>query len=420
MRIGIQGWGSEGDLRPLVALAARLRREGLAPRLVLTPIDGRDYGPLCRSLDVPLKVVPERMAVTLPELVRAAKSSDPTKLSRAVLELTFFPYLEAMYAAAVECCASCDVVVGGSSAWYVKAAALHARVPFVAVHYYPGIVPSRVAPAPGFPAWRWLNRPAWALLRAMMDMGFRGPAAKFFAQKGLPPIRHAIPDALFSERLNLLAASPAFWPPAPDWTDVHRVCGDFVMPDAVESWAPSATLRAFIDAGPTPVLLSLGSMEHMAPERARALLTESARWAKVRAIIQTKTTDLERHDGDLYLVPWAPHRRLAPLCSAVVHHGGAGTTHAALRAGKPSVVLPFIFEQKLWARRLREVGAADELISFWNATPAKVGEAIRRAIESEPLRHRASDLAAAMAKEDGTGVAARLLLGVVEPRRASS
>jgi sterol 3beta-glucosyltransferase/vancomycin aglycone glucosyltransferase len=90
-------------------------------------------------------------------------------------------------------------------------------------------------------------------------------------------------------------------------------------------------------------------------------------------------------------------------------HGGAGTTHAVLRAGQPSVVLPFIFEQQLWARRLQQVGAGGKFVSFWNATPENVAARIRQAIESEPMRHKALELASAMAPEDGTGVATRLL-----------
>src|SRR5450631_3396333 len=109
MRVGLQGWGSEGDLRPLIALAARLRKSGHEARAVLTPIDGKDYGPLCESLGVALKVVPERMAITLQQLVREASSPDPTKLMTAVLDRTFYPYLEAMYAASLDLCADSDV-----------------------------------------------------------------------------------------------------------------------------------------------------------------------------------------------------------------------------------------------------------------------------------------------------------------------
>ncbi len=412
MRIGLQGWGSEGDLRPLIALAARIRKSGHEARLVLTPIDGKDYLPLCESLGISLQTVPERMDLTLQQLVRNAKSSDPTKLMTAVLDLTFNPYLEAMYTAALDLCAASDVVVGSNPCWLVKAACLRAGVPFVSLDYIPALVPSREVPPVIFPAWRWLARPAWALTHVMMDMAFTKAPRKFFAEKGLPTIRHAIPDVVFSDRLNLHAASPSFWPPAPDWPDIHCTCGELLMPLEAEAWAPSTALRAFLEEGSEPVLLTLGSWEHMAAERVQKLLMASARHAKTRAIIQTKTSNDEVRDGDLFILPWAPHRRLVPSCSVVVHHGGAGTTHMALRAGKPSVVLPFIIEQRLWAKRVEQVGAGTGL-SFWKATPEKVGAMIREAVDSASLQRGASDMAKAMAGEDGSGIATRRLEGLV-------
>jgi hypothetical protein len=137
MRIGIQGWGSEGDLRPLIALAARLRARGHATRLVLTPVDGKDYAPLCTATGVPLQVIPESTAFSLERLVRDGGSADFTKVLRAVLDLGFTPFVDAMHAAALDLCAASDVVVGGSSSWYVKAAAIASNVPYVAVDYYP-------------------------------------------------------------------------------------------------------------------------------------------------------------------------------------------------------------------------------------------------------------------------------------------
>jgi sterol 3beta-glucosyltransferase len=408
MRVGIQGWGSEGDLRPLLALAARLGAEGHAAELVLTPVDGNDYAPSCRALGVPLRCVPESAPMTLQQLVREAKSADPSKLVKAVLELTFYPYLDAMYEAALALCARSDVVIGGSSSWVVKAAALASGVPFVSLHYYPGVVPSRVVPPAIFPNWRWLARPGWALLGLLMDLAFRGPGRKFFAQKGLPPIHHAIPDLLFSDRLNLLAASPSFWPPAPDWSRAFCVSGELVMPRSDE-WQPSAELSAFLHAGDAPVLMSLGSMEHLAPARARELLIASARSAGVRAIIQSKASPSEGREGDLYFLPWAPHDQLAARCSVFVHHGGAGTSHAALRAGLPSLVLPFIFEQGLWAKRLRQLGAAGAAISFWRARPERVAAALRTTLASSPRRAHAQRLSRAMQDEDGAATAIQRL-----------
>jgi UDP:flavonoid glycosyltransferase YjiC (YdhE family) len=408
MRVGIQGWGSEGDLRPLIALAARLRSSGHEVSLVVTPVDGKDYGPLCQALGVSLTTVPERMRVTLQQIVREASSADPTKAITKVLALTFDPYVPEMYEAACALGARSDVLVAGPTCWTLKAGAIATRTPYAVVNYVPGLVPSRIVPPDIFPPWRWLARPAWALLRLLMDLAFVAAPRKFFAAKGLPPIRHAIPDVVFSERLNLHAASPSFWPPAPDWPDTHSVCGEFVMPGAAEPWTPSPALREFLGEGPPPVLLTLGSWEHMVTERGKELLLASARASGLRAIVQTKRSEIEARDRDTFVLPWAPHRELAPRCCAVVHHGGAGTTHMALRAGKPALVLPFILEQRMWAKRVERAGAGRSL-SFWKATPERVGALLRDVAGSQAFRDGAERMAAAMSQEDGAGVATRRL-----------
>jgi UDP:flavonoid glycosyltransferase YjiC (YdhE family) len=408
MRIGMQGWGSEGDLRPMLAFAARLREQGHVPRLVLTSVDGVDYATSAEPLGIACQLVPGQLPVTLQELARDARHGNPTKLMHALLARTFYPFLEESYAAALALCAQSDVVIGGSSSWVLKAAAEVARVPFVSLHYYPGVVPSRIVPPAIFPNWRWLARPGWALLSLLMDLALAGPARKFFARKGLTSMRHVIPDLLFSARLNLLAASPSFFPPAPDWSGAFRVTGELRAP-ALARWRPSTELSDFLARGEKPILMSLGSMEHMAPARSRELLIASARAAGVRAIIQSKSAHGEGQDRDLYFLRWAPHERLAPLCSAFVHHGGAGTSHAALRAGLPSLVLPFIFEQGLWAKQLRRVGAAPKARSFWSARPAQVAGLIREALTTEKLRARANQLARALDSEDGALTATRHL-----------
>ena len=173
------------------------------------------------------------------------------------------------------------------------------------------------------------------------------------------------------------------------------VCGDIIVDEKDEPWKPSPALAEFLE-GPTPVLMSLGSMEHLAPDRARDLLVASARAAKVRAIVQTKREAEEGRDGDLFFAPWIPHRHILSRCAAMLHHGGAGTTHAAARAGLPSVVLPFIMEQRLWGSRLAQLDA--------------VAKDIHRAIA---MKNGAVEVAASMAREEpGVLVAARAITKV--------
>ncbi len=358
-----------------------------------------------------MRVVPEGAVVTVDEIVREHPDAGPTKILEAVIARAFRPYVDAMYEAGRELCKRSDVVIGTSSSWPLKAAAMSVGVPFAVVDYMP-VVPSRVVPPTGLANWGPLNGLRWVVLNRMLDMAFLRDPAALFEKVGLPKPKHAA-DVIHSGVLDLHAASPAICPPAPDWGASHVVCGELAVDERDEPWTPSPALAEFLESGP-PVLMSLGSMEHMAPDRARDLLVASARAAKVRALVQTKREREEGRDGDLFFVPWIPHRHILPRCAAVVHHGGAGTTHAAARAGLPSVVLPFIMEQRFWGMRLAQLGAAAAPRSFWKAKPDAVARDLHRAIA---MKRSAGELADSMAREEpGVDVAARAVTARFEHR----
>lgn len=205
-------------------------------------------------------------------------------------------------------------------------------------------------------------------------------------------------------------------PPAPDWGPQHQVTGALELPEHAVDWTPSAALRKYLGEGPAPVLMSLGSMEHLAPRRAHGLMTEAAGAAGVRAIIQSKRLTEERREGGLYFLPWAPHGALLQHCSLMVHHGGAGTTHAALQAGRPALVVPFIMEQQLWGGRLRQAGAGENVGSFWKLTAERLGARIRRALGDAGLRDRAAKLGAELNQERGGATATHLIERLVAQR----
>ncbi|MGC4114765.1 MAG: hypothetical protein QM765_09175 [Myxococcales bacterium] len=137
-------------------------------------------------------------------------------------------------------------------------------------------------------------------------------------------------------------------------------------------------------------------------------MTGAAKAAGVRAIVQTKVGE-EGRDGDVYFLRWAPHEVVVPRCSAMVVHGGAGTTHAALKGGVPAIPVPFIFEQSAWGGLLHKAGAATKPLNFWKATPARLAANIRQATTSQAMQQKAKELAAIAAQEDGTGDAVKAL-----------
>jgi sterol 3beta-glucosyltransferase len=123
--------------------------------------------------------------------------------------------------------------------------------------------------------------------------------------------------------------------------------------------------------------------------------------------------------ADLFTLDFAPHDWLFPRCAAVVHHGGAGTTHAALRAGRPAVVCPFFGDQPFWGWRVAEVGAGPQPIPQ-RALAAPDGAdrlaAALRAALTPAMQSRAAAFAALMRAEDGVAAAVTHLLPYFEAR----
>jgi hypothetical protein len=150
MRVGLQAWGSDGDVRPVIALAAGLVRRGHSVRVVATSVDQTDYRPLCSALNVPLEMVPPRVSVDLASLSRAARGND-RKLLAALLDVALMPFVTELSSAAERLCAGSDLVVGHFMSWPLRAVAQRVGRTHVGFVPWPGMVPStRLAP-PGAP-----------------------------------------------------------------------------------------------------------------------------------------------------------------------------------------------------------------------------------------------------------------------------
>ena len=412
MRIGLQTWGSEGDIRPVVALAEALVARGHCVELVVTLL-GTVELPASRDglliTQVPAGPPADLAAFT----ARLGPQPSSWGMLKALFRELFIPLIPEMEIAAARLVANNDLLIGHFAVHPLQAAARGARKPYASVMYMPGLIPTALQPPHPLPnLGRRLNPWLWRLAGWKLDRELLAVCRESFTRVGLP-LAHILPDAWTSPTLNLVAASPAFWPPPSDWPAQHRMTGEFISARPLD--ALPEQLEAFLRAGDPPLYLGLGSPQQCRPEEATALLAEAARLSGRRAIVRSLAAAHPPWtvSGNILWGGPVDHRALFPRCAAVVHHGGAGTTHAAARAGVPAVAVTFLDEQGAWAGALRRAGIAPKHLHYRQATPLRLAQRISEALRPERCA-AARQVAQSMRQENGTATACHLLEALLD------
>jgi UDP:flavonoid glycosyltransferase YjiC (YdhE family) len=198
---------------------------------------------------------------------------------------------------------------------------------------------------------------------------------------------------------TFIAASPEVIPPPSDYPSHVHVTG-FLFLDQSADWTPDPNLSNFLDAGEPPVYIGFGSMTGHASEDA-ALLIDALDGR--RAVISQGWSDMHSSNlpDSVYLLKSAPHDWLFPRMSAVVHHGGAGTLAASLRAGVPILVIPHLADQFYFGRRVHELGAGPKPIPRRKLNAPLLKSALDDLLETETFHSESERLGRKIQKEDG-------------------
>jgi UDP:flavonoid glycosyltransferase YjiC (YdhE family) len=312
-------------------------------------------------------------------------------------------------------CATADVAVGHFLAQPLRLAAEKRGLPFASVVFWPGIVPDPMRPPEGVPGLgRIGNSLLWRLVFDQLKRTLIGGYRALYRTNGRA-IPASFADIWHSPRLNLIACSAALWPDARIGAP-HRFCGHWSTPSLLASEPLPAEVESFLSSGEPPVLLTFGSSGQIDPVGSEALLVEIAERSGLRAIVQLGPGGAHRSmSGRMCFAGSTNHARLLPRCAATLHHGGAGTTHAVLAAGRPSVVVGFMEEQIAWGRRLLSRGVCGGVFRWRPAKPAQMASALRRAALDPAMRARAEALGKSVANEDGVASA----VGAIEALAAS-
>jgi UDP:flavonoid glycosyltransferase YjiC (YdhE family) len=417
MRVTIPTSGSRGDVQPYVALGAGLRGSGWDVCLATHA----DFEPLVRGHELdffPLLGSGQSLQASETGDRMLQSGGNPFTFLREFARLRRPLVADLMHNCRLACRDADLILLSNTELFIGQAVAEKLRLPTVWASLQP-TTPTRYRPNflfPEKPPWlhdggaynlltHWVAGEAlWQLMRPAVNRARHEVL-------GLPPAPFVGPARQFlSPPLSLDGYSPLVVPPASDWNARHHVTGYWFLDDGAR-WQPPADLAAFLAGGPPPVYVGFGSMHNRDAKEVTQLVLEALALAGQRGVLLLGWGGLRPVRGCDCAFPLesVPHDWLFPRVAAVVHHGGAGTTAAGLRAGVPSLVIPYMSDQPFWGRRVRELGVGPEPIPRKELTAERLAEGIRRAVTDPDMRRRAAALGGGIRAEDGVGRAVELL-----------
>lgn len=204
--------------------------------------------------------------------------------------------------------------------------------------------------------------------------------------------------------------SPHLVPPPADYPDHAHITGPWIA-DTDPGWTPPADLARFLDAGEPPVYVGFGSMgfgkgADLRTARIVRAVTDRGR----RIVLATGWGGLtDKGSEHVHVLRAVPHDWLFPRTAAVIHHGGSGTTHLGLRAGRPTLICPFIGDQPFWGDRVRRLGAGPAPIPSRKINDARLAPAIDQLLDDHDLQRSAARLGHQLRTENGVARAVAII-----------
>ncbi len=413
MRLTILAHGSRGDVQPYLALGLGFQRAGHTVRLA-APEMFRSFV-VARGLEfAPLAGDPTRLLAASGD--RANVRANPLRQVQVLLDYAI-PFAAQLMSDVQHACQDADVIIHSMLTCIAgHQVALERRCLDFSALVFPILSRTCVFPNPMFPslpmggAYNRLTHDLFAnMFWQLSRLGYawvrrRCPALPRLSKETWPfgPDEPTIPI--------LYGMSPHVFPKPQDWNQKTHVAGYWFL-DEGRSWQPPTDLVDFVETGRPPVYIGFGSVISRAAHKLTAIVLEALQQTGQRGVLQAgwgglETTNLPKH---VFELDSAPFDWLFPRMAAVVHHGGIGTTAESLRAGLPTIVVPFIADQPFWGRRVHQLGAGPKPIPFNRLSARNLAEAIDAATSDQAMRQCASNVGRSIRSEDGIGNAVNII-----------
>jgi rhamnosyltransferase subunit B len=407
-RILITSWGSYGDVYPYVGLALALREQGHRPVLATAEF----YRALIESLGLEFHPVGPRIDPNDRALIE--RVLDPVRGSDVLLKDILMPAVRSDYAALDAAARNADLIVTHPITFAAPIVAQARRLLWVStvlapMSFFSATDVPVLAPAPFLAhlgrLGPWYGRMLASFARRT-TYAWMTPVFELRRETGLPPGEHPLFEGQFSPTLTLALFSRVLAEPQPDWPANVCVTG-FVFYNGPEVLQPE--LDAFLNAGPPPVVFTLGTSAVAAAGRFYEESVDAVTRLGVRAVLLTGGFEQNRPRRTLpagvMLVDRAPHQLLFPRAAAIVHQGGAGTLAQSLRAGKPMLVVPHAHDQPDNAARVMRLGVARTVLPP-KYRGARVAKELDRLLADTRIAVRAAEVASGVRNEGGAAAAA--------------
>ena len=309
-----------------------------------------------------------------------------------------------------------DAILFSSLALYVAlTVARELNKPAIGLWLQP-ISPTREFPAPMMPPLKlpgWMNLLTYSLLRRHLRRWLgKGTDAACEQAFGHTPSKKTSFDFPL-----LYGISPQLVTQPSDWPRTDQLCGQWTLP--TPNWHPPVALGEFLRAGPPPIYVGFGSGSSFL--RKKRLMPLIAAIAGRRALFYPGWSKIDANvlPNNFFVLGDTPHDWLFPQTAMVIHHGGAGTTHSAARAGVPQIVLPFGADQHFWAHAAANAGGAPK---YFKGTETNVDRlaAMINYCERKDVRLKAKLLGAAISRETGIANTVQVLASLISNQSSYS
>ncbi|MBN2485672.1 MAG: glycosyltransferase family 1 protein [Bacteroidales bacterium] len=401
MKIGIQTWGSRGDINPWIALGQGLQQAGHDVCLYYTSsLSAIDLSGFSSDGLTVVSTIEFSDSTNIYAKIKARKiyQMDMFEIDSYMRNEIFEPFKNEIIRACEKLCESCELIISNPILYQVHTIAEKHKVPLIYV-----LVDNYFTP------YNALGHYADNAMNSIMGEQIN----LFREQYGLPRVRNVRADVYNSNILNLLAYSHIFGKEQEHWDSKYKICGYLRISHPHNITIPES-LADFLEMGSKPVFFSMGSIAFFEGNNFEILdiFLEAINLCKCRAIIQADWNSINcqiPQNPNIYAISYLPHELIFPHCLGVVHHGGAGTTHTCLFEGVPSVVIAYAWDQFYWGHELVKLGASPGMLKRKYLDALQLAGEISKLMADNEYSIKTLDAKRKIKREKGVNKAVRLL-----------